>query len=184
MPPPQMDSSEQAKNISEIVQRREFLNRIGMSFMLALSLNPLMALAYTPNIQKLSHEGYCITIEDVDEKKRASTRVVKAIVSISNNKGDKYKVHAWIVKHGNQTILQPSVAVLEEGSKGRVIGIGDDVEYIFGEVEVKPDPKEYLEIVKERAQKERKRKVVRAVDIIKRVYYDEEEKDEEISGAL
>ncbi len=65
--------------------------------------------------------------------------------------------------------------MLEEGDKARFIGIGDDTEYVNGETERKDMPKEYLRLVREVALKEKKQKVARAVDIILRVYYNEEE---------
>ncbi|AAL62688.1 MAG: hypothetical protein QXK67_07330 [Pyrobaculum sp.] len=161
------------KNFEELIKRREFLANISASFLLAISLNPLMALAYAPRANELSGEGYCVEIKEVDEKRSHVANVTKAVIHVTNYKGKAYVLHAWVVKHANQTILQPSVAVFEEGDKARFIGIGDDTEHVMGEIERKHTPKEYLSEVRDKALKEKKQKVVRTVDIIMRVYYGE-----------
>ncbi|ABP50020.1 MULTISPECIES: hypothetical protein [Pyrobaculum] len=165
----------QTKNFEEIIKRREFLANLSASFLLAISLNPLMTLAYSPKVRELSGRGYCVEIREVDEKQSRVVNVAKAVIHLTNKEGNAYDIHAWIIRHANQTVLQPSVAVLEEGDKARFIGIGDDTEYVNGETERKDMPKEYLRLVREVALKEKKQKVARAVDIILRVYYNEEE---------
>ena len=41
----------QTKNFEEIIKRREFLANLSASFLLAISLNPLMTLAYSPKVR-------------------------------------------------------------------------------------------------------------------------------------
>lgn len=165
--------SAQTKNFEELIRRREFLANVSASFLLAISINPLMALAYAPKVSELSGEGYCIEIKEVNERHSPVANVTKAVIRLTSNKGKVYDIYAWVVRHANQTILQPSVAVFEEGDKAKFIGIGDDTEYVVGETERKHTPVKYLNVVREKALEEKKQKVVRAVDVIMYVYYGE-----------